>query len=122
MANLDPIMKLPSGAPVMRGVGFMSAAGVPVVTPAVIGQLVLRRRELGFSASQVGDDPVHIYCCDQRLALCGLRLDGFQAAADDDDWEARAECARVDALNRSCGARLCLLRNTWRLARRRWLR
>lgn len=59
-------------------------------------------------------DLVHIYCCDEGLALCGLDLTGVPLGTPEQPVHGLCFAKAV----RPCGARFCRLRSWWRGRRR----
>ena len=64
----------------------------------------------------------HIWCCNPEMALCGQPMgpefEEVDVEAEGVEAEDCEPCMWVDAAEKSCGARLCWLRNWWRTVRR----
>jgi hypothetical protein len=69
--------------------------------------------EVQAEAAFAGDDAdVHVFCCNEDVALCGESLEG-----DFYDEDQPTDCIRCDVIDEAdvpCGARFCRLRSWWR--------
>jgi hypothetical protein len=59
-------------------------------------------------------DPVHLYCCDRDLALCGKDIAAEAFAGPDDPTPECVRCGELADANLRCNMRWCRTRQTWR--------